>query len=279
MSIGTFGPVTFEVSAEKTRTFDDFSRKTSAKFEQHDIISQKAKLEFISPGLDEVSFQVVFSAFHGLNPLNEVKQLREIVQKGEYHPLVIGGTTLGDFAVENVSEAWRHIDNKGNVFYIAVDVDSKEYYVEPDSNAKVLKTTDTAAVQEEKTAQVAAAVETQAQQAGMSLQNLSDLAAMAVNGVRDPALAITGLESILSATQVLQGGVIPATATASYSRVGLDVANLVINSRSAPLDTAMTVLEAVGNSTGVDKPSTAKAIYGARAAGTVLLMAQQLKEG
>ncbi len=279
MSIGTFGPITFEVSAEKTRTFEDFSRKTSARFEQHDIIGQKAKLEFISPGLDEISFQVVFSAFHGLNPLNEVKQLREIVQKGEYHPLIIGGATVGDFVIENISEAWRHIDNKGSVTYIAVNVDLKEYYVEPDSKAKVPATAVTAAEEAAKTEQVAAAVKTQAEQAGMSLQNLSDLAAMAGNVVRDPALAITGLESILSATQALQGGTIPAAATASYGRLGLDVANLVINSRRAPMDTAITVLETIGINTERDKPSIAKAIYGARGAGTVLLMAQRMKEG
>ena len=136
MAIGTFGPVTFEVSAEKTRTFDEFSRKTAAKFEEHAIIGQKAKMEFISPGLDEISFQVIFSAFHGLNPINEVKQLREIVQTGEYHSLIIGGETLGNFVIDNISEAWKYVDNKGNVLHIAVDVSLKEYYVEPDLSTK-----------------------------------------------------------------------------------------------------------------------------------------------
>jgi phage protein U len=127
LSIGTFGPVTFEVSTQKTRTFDDFNRKTSAKFEQHDIIGIKPKLEFVAPGLDEISFQVIFSAFHGLNPLNEANQLRSIVQKGEYHSLVIGGKVLGNFVIENISEAWKYVDGRGNVLYIAVDVSLKEY--------------------------------------------------------------------------------------------------------------------------------------------------------
>lgn len=276
MAIGTFGPVTFEVSAEKTRTFDEFSRKTAAKFEEHAIIGQKAKLEFISPGLDEISFQVVFSAFHGLNPLQEVKQLREIVQTGAYHPLIIGGETLGNFVMENISEAWKYVDNQGYVLYIAVDVSLKEYYVEPDPNAKPV--TDTAAVQEVKTEKVAAAIETPAVQTGLSVQNIADLAAVAVSAVHDPSLAINGLESILTATQDLQKSNASAAATASYVRMGLDVATLAVSASSDPLGTALDVLDTLGNTTA-DKPAAAKAIYGAKAAGTVLLVAQKVKEG
>ena len=62
MSIGTFGPLTFETSEKKVRTFDAFKRKTGAKFEEHTIIGLKPKLEFTAPGLDDISFQVVFSA-------------------------------------------------------------------------------------------------------------------------------------------------------------------------------------------------------------------------
>lgn len=277
MAIGTFGPVTFEVSAEKTRTFDEFSRKAAAKFEEHAIIGQKAKLEFISPGLDEISFQVVFSAFHGLNPLNEAKQLREIVQAGEYHPLIIGGETLGKFAIESISESWKYVDNQGYVLYIAADVSLKEYYIEPDPNAQA-ESADTAAVQEEKAEKVAAAVEEPAKKTGLTVRQIADMAAIAVNCVKDPALAITGIESILTATQDLQAGNASAAATASYIRMGLDVANLAVSAQNNPMDTAITVLDTLGN-TAADKPAAAKSIYGAKAAGTVLLIAQQVKEG
>lgn len=276
MSIGTFGPVTFEVSAEKTRTFDDFQRKTSAKFEEHAIIGQKAKLEFISPGLDEISFQVIFSAFHGLNPLKEANQLREIVQKGEYLPLIIGGKTLGNYAIENISEAWKYIDNKGYVLYIAVDVSLKEYYLDPDPNAK-LESMDTAAIQEEKAGKVVAEVETQAKEVGLSAQNIADMAVIAINGVRDPSLAITGLSSILTATQGLQGGNISSAANASYIKLGLDVASLAVQSKNDPMGAATDILDKIATNETVDKPTTAKNIYGAKAAGTVLLIAQQVK--
>lgn len=117
------------MSAKKIRTFDDFKRKTSAKFAEHEIVGLKSKLEFVAPGLDEISFQVIFSAFHGLNPLKETDQLREIVQKGEYNALVIGGKVLGNFIIDSISESWKHVDNLGNVLYIAVDLSLKEYIV------------------------------------------------------------------------------------------------------------------------------------------------------
>ncbi|CVK18454.1 phage tail protein [Sporomusa sphaeroides] len=277
MAIGTFGPVTFEVSVEKTRTFDEFSRKTAAKFEEHAIIGQKAKLEFISPGLDEISFQVIFSAFHGLNPLNEVKQLREIVQKGEYHPLVIGNETLSNFVIESISEAWKYVDNQGFVLYIAVDVNLKEYYLEPDPNA-VKETTDTAAVQKEKAEKVAAAVQEPARKTGLSVSQIAEMATIAVSCVRDPSLAITGMESILAATTDLQTGNASAAATASYIRMGLDVANLSVSAKSDPMGTAISVLDTLG-STSADKPTAAKSIYGSKAAGTVLQVVQKLREG
>lgn len=125
--IGTFGDVTFEVSDTKIRTFDEFKRKASAKFEEHTIIGLKPKLEFIAPGLDEISFQLVFSAYLGLIPAKELEQLREILQKGEYRSLIIGGKVLGDFVIETTSESWRNIDNKGNLLHVAVDISLKEY--------------------------------------------------------------------------------------------------------------------------------------------------------
>jgi phage protein U len=275
VSIGTFGSITFEVSTEKTRTFDDFKRKTAVKFEQHDIIGLKAKLEFISPGLDEISFQVVFSAYHGLKPLNEANQLREIVTKGEYNSLVIGGKALGNFVVESMNEAWKYIDNQGNVFYIAIDVSLKEYYIDSNSAEKpVLASTVT---EEKKVEKVTRKVEKQAKETGLSTQNIADLAAIAVNGVRDPSLATASISSILTATQGLQGGNPDGQAKNAYVSLGLDVTSLVTQSVTDPMSTAMNVLTRISETETTDKMAAAKGIYGAKAAGSVLLIAQKLK--
>lgn len=277
MSIGTFGPITFEVSAEKTRTFDDFKRKTAAKFEQHDIIGLKPKLEFVAPGLDEISFQVIFSAYHGLNPLKEVNQLREVVSKGEYHSLIIGGKVMGNFVIESTSEAWKYIDNHGNVFYIAVDISLKEYHIEGESNAKpVLMNT---AAEDQNVETVTKKVEVQAKETGLSSENIAELTAIAVNGVRDPSLAVTSIKSILTATQNLQGGNPDNQAKNSYLNLGLDITSLTTQSVTDPMSTAINVLTRISETETetTDKTAAAKGIYGPKAAGSVLLIAQKLK--
>lgn len=275
MSIGTFGSIIFEVSAEKTRTFDEFKRKTAAKFEQHDIIGQKPKLEFIAPGLDEISFQIIFSAYQGINPLNEVNQLREIVTKGEYNSLVIGGKVLGNFVIESASEAWKYVDNLGNVFYIAADVSLKEYSVDADPNAK--PTISSPVAVEQKVEQVKKKVEVQAKSTGFSAQNISDMAAVVINGVHDPTLAVSSMSSILTATQNLQTGSSPTAANSAYLNIGMDLASLGSQSRSDPMGAMLNVLATISQNESNDKPTMIKNIYGAKAAGSILLVAQQLK--
>jgi phage protein U len=266
LAIGTFGPVTFEVSAEKTRTFDEFNRKTAAKFEEHAIIGQKAKLEFIAPGLDEISFQVIFSAFHGLNPLTEANQLRGIIQKGEYYPLLISGKSLGIFIIESLSEAWKHVDNHGLVLYIAVDLSLKEYTLDAAETQRISTDAEAQAAKAEK---VTAAVQEQAKDTGLSMAEIGNLAAIAVNGVRDPVLAVPAIQSILTATQKQQGG-------ETYSSLGLDLAALAVQSRTNPSGAIMGTLDRLDNTT-TDKPAAAKTIYGAKTAGSVLQIARQLK--
>ena len=165
MSIGTFGPLTFETSEKRIRTFDAFKRKTQSKWEDHNIIGLKAKTEFIAPGLDEISFQVVFSAYLGISPVKEIDSLREIDQKGEYHPLIIGGKTLGKFVITSVAEAWNRVDNQGNLLTAAVDLNLKEY-IESSSKAGGVTTTVSAATTAAKATSLASKITSQAKGVG-----------------------------------------------------------------------------------------------------------------
>ena len=202
MSIGTFGPLTFETSERRIRTFDAFKRKTGAKFEEHAIIGLKPKLEFTAPGLDDISFQVVFSAYLGLNPAKEIDSLREIVQKGEYHPLIIGGKTLGKFVIESVAEAWNHVDNKGNLLDAAVDISLKEY-IESASKSGAVSTVSAAATAAKASA-LASKITSQAKGIGLSPAAISGLAKTAISAVKDPVSALAGASGILGNIKGLQ---------------------------------------------------------------------------
>ena len=292
MSIGTFGPLTFETSEKRIRTFDAFKRKTGAKFEEHAIIGLKPKLEFTAPGLDDISFQVVFSAYLGLNPTKEIDSLREIVQKGEYHPLIIGGKTLGKFVIESVSEAWNHVDNKGNLLDAAVDISLKEY-IESASKSGAVSTVSAAATTAKASA-LASKITSQAKGIGLSPAAISGLAKTAIAAIKDPVSALAGASGILGNIKGLQnisaylgavknkdytGAVssIMGGKAESYQLLGLNVRDIVALAKADPQTAITTILTKV--STGGEPTYTAaKDLFGDQAAAPAMLLSKRVDE-
>ena len=292
MSIGTFGPLTFETSEKRIRTFDAFKRKTGAKFEEHAIIGLKPKLEFTAPGLDDISFQVVFSAYLGLNPAKEIDSLREIVQKGEYHPLIIGGKTLGKFVVESVAEAWNHVDNKGNLLDAAVDISLKEY-IESASKSGAVSTVSAAATAAKASA-LASKITSQAKGIGLSPAAISGLAKTAIAAIKDPVSALAGATGILGNIKGLQNvstylgtvknkdysGAISSIMggkSESYQTLGLNARDIVALARSDPQTAITTILTKV--STGGEPVYTAaKDLFGNQAAAPAMLLSKRVDE-
>ena len=293
MSIGTFGPLTFETSEKRIRTFDAFKRKTGAKFEEHAIIGLKPKLEFTAPGLDDISFQVVFSAYLGLNPAKEIDSLREIVQKGEYHPLIIGGKTLGKFVVESVAEAWNHVDNKGNLLDAAVDISLKEY-IESASKSGAVSTTVPAAAAATKASALASKITSQAKGIGLSPAAISGLAKTAIAAIKDPVSALSGASGILGNIKGLQnvstylgavknkdytGAVssIMGGKAESYQLLGLNVRDIVSLAKADPQTAITTILTKVSTG-GEPAYIAAKDLFGDQAAAPAMLLSKRVDE-
>ena len=292
MSIGTFGPLTFETSEKRIRTFDAFKRKTGAKFEEHAIIGLKPKLEFTAPGRDDISFQVVFSAYLGLNPAKEIDSLREIVQKGEYHPLIIGGKTLGKFVIESVAEAWNHVDNKGNLLDAAVDISLKEY-IESASKSGAVSTVSAAATAAKASA-LASKITSQAKGIRLSPAAISGLAKTAISAIKDPVSALAGASGILGNIKGLQnvstylgtvknkdysGAVssIMGGKSESYQLLGLNVRDIVALAKADPQTAITTILTKV--STGGEPVYTAaKDLFGDKAAAPAMLLSKRVDE-
>jgi len=127
--IGSFGDIIFEVSADKIRTFDGFSRESSDRWTNHEVIDQKPLSEFIGPGLDKVSFSMRFDAQHGINPRMEMEKLIEMSRTGEVAALIIGGKPLGvdKWKITGLSQRWNTVDNQGNLLAAVLDVTLEEY--------------------------------------------------------------------------------------------------------------------------------------------------------
>lgn len=125
--IGTYGPVIFETSSERLRTFDGFSRKGTATFAEHPVVDNKPRLQHTGAGLDEISFSVRLDIALGLNPSEELAKFREILAMGDAHKLIINGKVLADFVLTNLEESWKQVDNKGRLLVVVLGISLKEY--------------------------------------------------------------------------------------------------------------------------------------------------------
>ena len=95
--IGSLGSLVFSVSENTVRTFDELSWKVSAKYATHDRHIKRDVLEFLGPEPGTISFKMAFSVFHGTNPLNEIKKLNKMCNKGNISTLVLGGKKYGSY--------------------------------------------------------------------------------------------------------------------------------------------------------------------------------------
>jgi phage protein U len=131
--IGTYGDVVFEVSPKKTNTFSELNRSGSSRWNDHEIIGKKPKSEFIGPSLEELSFTLLFKAELGINPIKELAKLRSMRDTGKVAAFVIGGKPISPnyWSIQQLSESYKVVDNKGNILEAEVNVNLKEYYVEP----------------------------------------------------------------------------------------------------------------------------------------------------
>jgi phage protein U len=127
MGIGTFGDVVFEASSRRVRTPDGIARKAEARLAEHAVCGRKPVLEYLGPGLTEVSFSMVFSAALGVDPTEELKTLRRLRDRGAAEDLIFGGVPQGRFVLASLDEEHRVVDGKGRLIVAVVQVTLKEY--------------------------------------------------------------------------------------------------------------------------------------------------------
>lgn len=127
--IGSFGDLVFSVSDRTVKTFDGMSWDFSADYATHDRHIKADLLEYMGPGIEGISFSMVLSAFLGVNPLKEIKKLREMVKEGHAERLVIGGKVYGSYkwVMQKGTVDFQRFDNKGNLWAANIKVTLKEY--------------------------------------------------------------------------------------------------------------------------------------------------------
>ena len=127
MQIGSFSTIIFETSAELIRTWQQMSRKGSARFAEHVVAEGKPRLEFTGPGLEEMSLSIRLDAQLGIDPETELEDMRGIRDAGKEQTLVIGGKVIGKFVLEEISEEHKRHDGSGGLLLAEVTLKLKEY--------------------------------------------------------------------------------------------------------------------------------------------------------
>ena len=127
--IGSFGDLVFSVSDKTVRTFDSMSWDFSADYATHDRHIKADLLEYIGPSIETISFSMVFSVFLGVNPLKEIRRLRNMVQSGYAQRLVIGGKVYGSYkwVMQKGTVDLRRFDRQGELWAATAKVTLKEY--------------------------------------------------------------------------------------------------------------------------------------------------------
>lgn len=128
MHVGSFGDVVFEVSASRVLTPGSFSLEMSARYEDHAVQGAPEVAEFLAPSLDSASISIILRRDLGLEPLDEMNRLLEMLYGGEVGALIIAGVSLGDYTLRKISQDWKYMSRLPGPFRIAANLELKQYY-------------------------------------------------------------------------------------------------------------------------------------------------------
>ena len=127
--VARWGDIRFSVNSNKALTFSDMKRSYSARWESHDIIGKRPKMEFKGADMDEVTITVMLDARLGIKPRSVMKKFREAAKKGAVHYFYVGGRKVAvhKFYIASGTEHWNEIWNKGELISATADITFKEY--------------------------------------------------------------------------------------------------------------------------------------------------------
>ena len=121
MQVGTFGPLTFEVSRDYILTLDGVKRENKGRYEEHKVLGARPRLEFLAPELQTFAFTIRLSCFWGVDIKAQLAAIKTLVEEGTAERLIIGGTNYGYHIIESSSESWT------NLVSASVSLALKEY--------------------------------------------------------------------------------------------------------------------------------------------------------
>lgn len=129
MTIGTYGGVVFEVSANKTLTFQRLSENAGAKFAAVNLLRGKPRSQYIGANLQTVDIEILLRADLGIKPREAIQRLKSLSEEGEAEMLVIAGQPVTDLplVITSMSAAWDIVYRAGELWQTTVKLTLEEY--------------------------------------------------------------------------------------------------------------------------------------------------------
>ena len=117
------------MSDRTIKTIDNVTWSGSARYATHQRHGTHALTEFTGLDPDKMSFDIVLSAYLGVDPITEVVKLWNYERSGIAVPLVIGNKGYGKYrwSVLDHKMKMKTYDGRGNVTSATVTVNLQEY--------------------------------------------------------------------------------------------------------------------------------------------------------
>ena len=127
MIVGSLGYYVFITSSFYTKTYNSYSRKSSANWLEHKVIGEKGKLQFDGLNLEEISFNIHLNRFFNVNISLEKKILYEYMKQGRVLRLILGGRKIGNYVITSISEEPKAYSAIGAISKMDLKIELKEY--------------------------------------------------------------------------------------------------------------------------------------------------------
>lgn len=129
MVVGCLGEIIFSVSDSQVQTLNNAQWSGSARYATHQRHMQDALTEFCGLEPDKFSFDMVLSAFLGVNPQAAINKIWQYERSGTAASLVLGDKAYGKYRWNILSHKTKmqDYDNAGNLLQATVSVSLQEY--------------------------------------------------------------------------------------------------------------------------------------------------------
>jgi phage protein U len=124
--IGNFGPLVFETGEERVLTPNQMDGGIEARYAEHQVIGFPPVPQFLGAGLDTLSLTVKLSRELGVDPEEELNNLREMCNQGRAESLFFGGKWMGLFTIRRCRWQMKRADSHG-LTAIEVSLELKEH--------------------------------------------------------------------------------------------------------------------------------------------------------